>query len=670
MHADGRLRADLATGREMSRMSESSTPTTHSSTAAEHYQQGRAAAEQELERLAGINTRLVWFRTICFFAAAIGLVVGYFGDYYQFWLLTGGWIAATLFLVAIVRHEHLRLAQLSHRSDQRLFEHLLARTERNWSALPSENLLPEFTANAYADDLDLAGDAGLLTWFSLAGTHPGKRTLQAWLTEPARWEQIEQRQSAIRPLVSERDLRLEIVKTIRASGDAAQDVYDLPAWGRTENWLPKHIAATLLSFVGPALIAIGAVTLYLAGGNETNNLARLDPSAEQPTTWLLVGLVCLASGCLVNILVTVFWGSWIHDIFLKVTGEHRAVYRYADVFGALGRLPRDGGTLDEIRSVATEQAHCAKVGFAKLTTLVRLANFQRDPLLYVVYLVLQLTMLWDFRVLWLLERWKDQFGQHVDDWFDALGRCEALICGATVADEYPEWCFPASPESEHQIMARAIAHPLLPDAVRVPNDLDMDQSCPLLLVTGSNMAGKSTFMRAVGLNVLLARTGSPVCATRLECPAFELATSIRVRDSLRDGVSFFMAELKRLKEVVDLAQATAKERAAGQHRPRILFLLDEVLQGTNSRERQIAVASVLEKLLKSDAMGLVSTHDLDLAAAPEIQSDSQVVHFREYFETVDQQEVMRFDYLMRAGPTPTTNALKLLALVGLQEDAG
>ncbi len=176
------------------------------------------------------------------------------------------------------------------------------------------------------------------------------------------------------------------------------------------------------------------------------------------------------------------------------------------------------------------------------------------------------------------------------------------------------------------------------------------------------MAGKSTLLRSLGLNQILARTGSPVCASSFASPLFDLATSICVRDSLKEGVSFFMAELKRLKEVVDIAQHAATQR---ETLPPVMFLLDEILQGTNSRERQIAVMKVIQRLLECQAVGAISTHDLELADQPEIQSFSQIVHFREYFETIDGVQKMRFDYLMRPGPTPTTNALKLLHMVGL-----
>ena len=267
-----------------------------------------------------------------------------------------------------------------------------------------------------------------------------------------------------------------------------------------------------------------------------------------------------------------------------------------------------------------------------------------------------------------------------------MGTSEAIISTATLADEHPSWAYPKPlSDATLQLATSGLGHPLLPDTARVDNDLRLAADRPLLLVTGSNMAGKSTFLRSLGLNLLLARCGAPVCASRMETPLYELATSIRVRDSLRDGVSFFMAELQLLKSVVDLAHSRssqtdstqpnstqdnrelpASETAKQPLNNPILFLLDEILQGTNSRERQLAVATVVQRLLGYGACGLLSTHDLDLATVDSIESVSQVVHFHEYFKEVDGKEVMCFDYKMRPGSTPTTNALKLLKMVGLE----
>lgn len=592
---------------------------------------------------------MVWVRTGLFFAAAIGLLLGFAGVENSRSLLIGGWLAAAGFMVAIVWHEHLRLKVDELTSHQNLFQRLIARLNRDWESLEPQKLLPEFSDLAFTDDLDVGGHASLLQLLNLAGTLPGRRTLQSWLTQGTNWAAVTERQKAVLALRDKRALRLSIIKTVTASSDGTEDVYGLPKWAEEPRWLPRHRMAHALSWIGPALVIGGVITLLVGLSNESKAIANS-------------GAMLLAAGFSVNLLVTIFWGSWVHDIFLRVTGQHRAVYQFSDVFKAFEHLPSDNGLLDGIRQVSTEGPQSAVVGFQKLLFVVRLANLQRDPMLYLVYLALQLVFMWDYRVLEVLERWQVQFGSVVGGWFDALGRCEAIVSGATLSDEYPDWAFPGPAiAGGAPLVAEQLGHPLLSDSARVPNDISITAGRPLVLVTGSNMAGKSTFMRAVGLNQLLVRTGSPVCATKMNTELYSLATSIRVRDSLKDGVSYFMAELKRLKQVVDTSQHAQATDV------KVLFLLDEILQGTNSRERQIAVVTVLEKLIGFGAAGFISTHDLDLATQPEILAVSQVVHFREYFENVDGREQMRFDFKMRPGPTPTTNALKLLKMVGLDE---
>lgn len=627
-------------------------------TARQSYEASLAHALHAIELLQSRNFRLIWVRTVLFSMAAVGLFLGYFGEFETNLLLILGWLSAAGFFAAIVRHEHLRLARMRHESDANLYRHLLARLDRNWESVPEQKLQAELSGLAFADDLDVGGPASLLGLLCLATTPLGKGTLQNWIAETPSWPVVRERQTAVKALTPERDFRLRVIKTIRSASDGTEDVYGLPAWGRTPNWLPAHRIAHILSYIGPAIV-IGSIAAFVFF------------MGQKSTQLVNIAAISLGVGFVLNILITVFWGSWIHDIFQRVTGEHSAVFQFADVFASFRELPRDDGKLDVIRRIAVEDENCAMTGFSKLMWLVRLANFQRDLTLYLVYLVLQLVFLWDFRILKLLERWKDRFGREIDPWFEALGTAESLISSATLADENPNWNYmQASTQDDILLSAKSVGHPLLPDNARVCNDLELRQDEPLLLVTGSNMAGKSTFLRAVGLNLLLVRTGAPVCAEEFASPLYELATSIRIRDSLRDGVSFFMAELQRLKEVVDLARTRAEERKSSEGAAPILFLLDEVLQGTNSQERQIAVASVLGQLTRAGASGLVSTHDLDLASADEVESISQVVHFREYFTTEEGREVMRFDYRMRPGATPTTNALKLLKLVGLNPETG
>jgi predicted ATPase len=604
-----------------------------------------------LDRRLGL---LVWVRTILFFTGIAFFLLGYLGPVAPGLTRPLSWIFAAGFLAAIVWNEHLRFSQQNALSDRCFFDRLIARLDRNWSALPRQIYGKEVTPPMSREDLDIDGESSLLTFFSLAVTPAGMKRLQQWLANPCEWSEINARQMAVQRLAPLRSLRLEIMKTLNNTSFGGTH-YGLADWADSPNWFSRHRFAAALSWCGPSFVIGGAFLMLM------NHLVLPD---VVPNESLLMngGFVLLGLGMSINILVTLLWGGWIHGIFATVCGGHRSTIEYAEVFQWTRQLPKDNGILDGIRNTCVEQPLNATEGFGQLNRLVQLASLQKNILLYVVYLALQLTTLWDLHVLRSLERWKRKFGPHVREWFEALGTCEALISGATLADENPEWVFPeACEQPDLALQVEGLAHPLLSDNQRVANDLVLRRSKPVLLVTGSNMAGKSTFLRSLGVNVILARTGSPVCATLMRIPPFEIASSIRVRDSLREGVSFFMAELRRLKSVVDLAR---NHSAPGQ--PPLLFLLDEILQGTNSRERQIAVLGVLEQLIELGACGLISTHDLDLADIPFIKNVCQIVHFREFFETDSSgQQNMKFDYVMRPGVTPTTNALRLLQMVGL-----
>jgi DNA mismatch repair ATPase MutS len=245
---------------------------------------------------------------------------------------------------------------------------------------------------------------------------------------------------------------------------------------------------------------------------------------------------------------------------------------------------------------------------------------------------------------------------------EAVGRLEAVTSLATLAHDNPQWCIPTVGEQAGStISAERLGHPLLADEARVANDVELGPAGTFVLVTGSNMSGKSTLLRAVGLNLILAQAGGPVCAEKLRMPPVEVATSMRTHDSLADGVSFFLAELQRLKQIVD------HSRRSKQTSRLLVYLLDEVLQGTNSVERHIAVSRVIQHLVEHGSIGMVSTHDLELGQGAEMGPLCRTVHFRESFTGVDGQEKMTFDYILRPGLASTTNALKLLKLVGLDD---
>jgi DNA mismatch repair ATPase MutS len=266
----------------------------------------------------------------------------------------------------------------------------------------------------------------------------------------------------------------------------------------------------------------------------------------------------------------------------------------------------------------------------------------------------QAVTLWDFHVYFAMERWRSRSGRHVRGWIEALGTMDALAALARVRGDEPDWAMPRVEAGAAALTATSLGHVLIAGDRRVLNDVQVGPAGTILLITGSNMSGKSTLLRAIGLNTVLAQAGAPVCAASFVMPPAAIHTSIRVQDSLELGLSYFMAALARLKQIVDAAETT-KSRV-------LVYLLDEVLQGTNSVERDLAVRAVVRHLLEAGAIGVMTTHDLALAGEEPLASAATLAHFT---EQVHADGTMTFDYRLRPGLATSTNALRLMQLIGI-----
>ncbi len=336
------------------------------------------------------------------------------------------------------------------------------------------------------------------------------------------------------------------------------------------------------------------------------------------------------------------------------------------MFELVYSMPEASSELDVVKREATRLGGGVLHGMRQLKRIAALAMIRHVPLFfYFLYLPLQLVFLYDFHVLNLLETWQAKYGSYARRWFLALGKVEALCSLAAIVHDQPGWTMPEVAESADRLRAKQLGHPLLPSETCVANDVEIGPVGSFVLVTGSNMSGKSTLLRSVGVNAVLAQAGAPVCAEQLTMPPVGLATSMRVRDSLETGVSFYMAELMRLKEIVDLARD-----ANPRNNHILLYLLDEILLGTNSKERHIAVARVLQHLLHRGTIGAISTHDLDLATSESLAGACRCVHFCETLHDEHAEQPMTFDYKLRPGIATTSNALRLLEIVGLEENDG
>jgi DNA mismatch repair ATPase MutS len=336
-------------------------------------------------------------------------------------------------------------------------------------------------------------------------------------------------------------------------------------------------------------------------------------------------------------------------VFGAVSATEGAFLRYGDLLQLIERHETTDPLLSELKARLRTETGAPSEAMARFRRIVGWFDLRHNAL---VYPLVNLVLLWDVQCALALERWQRAAGKHIRDWFDVIGWFEALASLAAFAADEPGCVFPELVVAPAGFHAEGLCHPLLPAGKRVENDVVLPGPGNALLVTGSNMSGKSTLLRAMGVSAVLAQSGAPVVARRLSLSPLTVCTSIRVADSLERGVSHFYAEITKLKSVLD----TAKQSGP------VLFLLDEVLHGTNSRERQIGARWLLGELITHGALGAVSTHDEELCRLPpSLMQGVKLVHLRESV----QDGKMTFDYRVYPGPVTSGNALRLMQIVGL-----
>jgi hypothetical protein len=516
----------------------------------------------------------------------------------------------------------------------RLNREASARVARDWSGLSPVDVDPPPADHPFAADLDLVGHASLIQLLGSIATEPGRKTLLGWLSAPAPPSIVRRRQAAVAELAALRREREEfaalgrLVEPERAALDGLLDWAEHGPWFIRARWR----VATVIS-VNAAFVAL--VVAHAAGFTDRPN-------------WIYA-LVAAAG-------VMALFGKRTHQIFTRVFARAGALEHHAGLFR------RISDTRFASPLLVSLQAELRATGAAaadEISALARIGQFADVRRVAVFYPVVALLTLWDYHVLVALERWQLRTASHLRRWYGALGEFDALAALAALAHDNPAWSFPEILDSAHALDASLLGHPLIPDDRRVANDVHVGPPGSFVMVTGSNMSGKSTLLRAVGANVVLAQAGGPVCAARLSMPPLSLATSMRVQDSLEEGVSYFMAAVRRLALVVDEA------RRASPNGPLLLYLLDEVLQGTNTAERQVAVRRILKHLLALRVIGLVTTHDLELAACDELAGACRSVHFTEGVEHLEGGLRLTFDYELKPGLATSRNALTLLKIVGL-----
>ena len=552
-----------------------------------------------------------------------GLAWAWAGVVSAWWLLA----PAVALAVLIQRHDRVVRAREAAARAVAFYERGLARIEDRWmgTGTPGDRFTDD--RHLYANDLDLFGRGSLFELLALTRTRAGEDALAGWLKAPAVQTEIRERQQAITELTDSLDFR----EAISGVGTEAASIRSdwLVAWAEG----PPVLSPRWFRYLAWAITAVFVVTLvlWLTTGNST------------PMTVVL------------GIQIAFAWPQ--QKRVERVSHGADTAARDLDTLGELlHRLERESFSsprLVALRRLLDTEGLVASRAIHALHRLVELHDWQHN--LY--FLIPSLLFMWGTHVAWAMEEWRHSHGRHLRLWFDAVGEFEAFSSLSAYRFEHPDDPFPDIVEPSESpraglFDARGLGHPLLSAARSVRNDVACVSPTQLLVVSGSNMSGKSTLLRTVGINTALALAGAPVRAHSLRLSPLAVGATLRIQDSLQEGRSRFYAEITRVREIADGARGPTP----------LLFLLDELFHGTNSHDRLVGSSGVLRSLLDRGAIGLITTHDLALTGIARALSPRSVnVHFEDWF---DGQE-LRFDYRLKTGPVTRSNAIALMRAVGL-----
>ncbi|MGB6940968.1 MAG: hypothetical protein WBE37_01060 [Bryobacteraceae bacterium] len=562
-------------------------------------------------------------------AAGLSAVVVAFFVFGEVWI-SFWWLLVPLAVFGALVIVHARVVERLERSRRAIqfYERGIARLEDRWMGNGETGERFRNPNHVYSEDLDLFGKGSLFELLSAGRTQAGEDLLASWFLAPASADEVAARHEAVRELAPMLDLR-EDLAVLGATVRSGLDSHAAATWGEA----PEVVFPTGTRYIAPLFAAAVVIlfALYMAG-----ILTR---------TPVLVALL-LEIGYAVFVLgsqterVTHAVNSPSHDLLLLSILLER-------LENETFRAPR----LQQLHAqLKAGSEHSASAQIARLGRLVERLDWQENK----IFALITFPLLWSVQVAMAIERWRRVWGCHVREWVDAAGEFEALCSLAGYSYEHPADVFPElAGVPDGWFEAEALAHPLMPESHAVRNDVQLGGETRLWIVSGSNMSGKSTLLRTIGINTVLAWAGAPVRAARLKISPLSLGASIRVQDSLQDGRSRFYAEITRLREIVALTSGPSP----------VLFLLDELLSGTNSHDRQIGAAGIVRALIDHGALGLITTHDLALAHIAEVLPGRALnVHFADTL----QNGKLHFDFRLQPGVVERSNALDLMRSVGLE----
>jgi hypothetical protein len=532
-----------------------------------------------------------------------------------------------LLFAGLVVWQNERVARVLQRAERAaaFYDKGLARLDGRWIGAGQQGSRYLDENHPCALDLDLFGNGSLFERLCMARTRRGEDALAAWLLAPAAPDEVRARQEGVCELRGQLELR-ENLAMLAADVSAGVDLDAVAAWSTA----PPMQAPP---WARPTAIFLPAVTALALLG------------------WFAFGLGGIPF--VVLIMLELGFAAWLHARVRAVIGpvESRAhdLFLLSGILAHIERQNFQAARLRGLRDALKSGGMPPSRRIAQLGKLVDWLNARRNQF----FAPFALLLLWSTQLAFAIESWRAGAGRAVARWLEVVGEFEALTSLAAYAYENPGDPFPEIVPGKAVYEGEALGHPLIPSERCVRNDVHLGGSVQVLIVSGSNMSGKSTLLRTVGVNAVLALAGGPVRAGRLCLSPLVAGATLRIQDSLQAGRSRFYAEITRVRQLVDLAKA---------HAP-LLFLLDEMLQGTNSHDRRLGAEAIVRSLVNHGAIGLITTHDLALTEIADLLAPkAQNVHFEDQLEN----GIMKFDYRMRPGVVKNSNALALMRAVGIE----
>jgi len=588
------------------------------------------------ESLKIIDQRFFWYRLAAFLGAWVLAILTrfIFPGIAWIWVLVGMFI---IFLVVVYFHRRLDVQRQKYQDAEGWLSEQLARARLDWKNIPAMKEFPAEPDHPFMNDLNLVGEKSLLQLIDSCISKGGQRLLHTWFLQP--------------------DLDHKIITTRQK---LVKELIDLPGFRyrfMLLGWQTKRINKGLWSDEG--------IQHWLKHSN-----------LEKSIKVILLILLCLTglNYVLVAMNLLAGWPAFWQFSLILYLGFYFFQYRsYQSTFQEAYQINKDlkplennllfleqypsspGSQLSILLSPIKKIGQRPSEFLRKIVWISSAASLQNNQILS---LLINILMPWDMFFAYVLDRYKQKLSHMLPTWLEVWYSADGHLALANFAYLNPEYHFPVIQEtySESLFDAKGIGHPLIAKEVKIVNDYSFNHLGQVALISGSNMSGKSTFLRTLGINSCLAYAGSVVNATQFHLSIFRLFTCIQVSDSLKDGYSYFYAEVRRLKELLRLLDK--KEQVA------VLYLIDEIFQGTNHEERRIGSLAYIRALLKSNGLGTISTHDIELSKLAD--KETNLVNYNFQDSVVDGK--MNFDYRLRSGPSPTTNALKIMALEGLPVD--